>query len=450
MKKITDENRLSQKRPALVNEWDYSKNAPLTPHDISFGSNRYVWWICNKCDYSWKAKVSNRAVLNRGCPCCANKTVVSGVNDLASRNPALAQEWHPTKNKDLTPDKVMLGTARKVWWLCPNGHSYMASVLHRGHGTNCPICHSGRQTSFAEKALYYYIKQVYPDAVHKDVEALGNRMELDIYIPTIKLGIEYDGAFWHEGTRAEQREKNKFARCQKLGINLLRIKEEEPSLKDSTARWTLFADPTGQNKNLAEIIQRVLDMIDPKSSFWFRNTVYPVPSVSVDLERDRFNIIGEMIEKRQWAQNYPRLIKEWHSTKNETRTLDMFSPQSDEKVWWRCIECSHEWKTAIGHRVRGTGCPACYRQNNRGKRHYLARRVYQYTPNGELLRIWDCISDAARELKLNGSNISTCAKGDRKSAGGYVWRYEADAIVVNEESTNQLSLDEILHKKHNK
>jgi hypothetical protein len=30
-------------------------------------------------------------------------------------------------------------------------------------------------------------------------------------------------------------------------------------------------------------------------------------------------------------------------------------------VWWRCLECGHEWQATVGNRSRGTGCPSCWR-----------------------------------------------------------------------------------------
>ena len=426
MKNVTDENRLTLRCPQLIAEWDTERNAPLKPVDVSYASNKYVWWLCSKCHYSWRAKVSNRGVLNRGCPCCASKKLVAGINDLATRNPELAKEWHPTKNGELTPSMVMLGTARKVWWLCPKGHSYLASVLHRGHGTNCPKCNSRRQTSFAEKAIFYYIKQVLPDAIHRDATTLGNRMELDIYIPSVRLAIEYDGAYWHRSSKAKSRETKKFERCKELGIKLIRIKETQPSNELGAADLTLFADDTGHNKTLQDIIVHLLEKIDPKQSHWTRKTAYPIPSVSVDIERDRFKIIGALHEGEKWSNKYPHLQEEWNTKKNEGMTLDMFSPGSDEKVWWKCSTCGHEWETSIGHRAGGTGCPQCCRKNNQGKNHYLARKIYQYDKNGVLVKEWDCISDASRELSINSSNITMCAKGIRNSAGGFVWKYEEE------------------------
>tara|TARA_B110000285_G_scaffold180449_1_gene203483 strand:+ start:85 stop:225 length:141 start_codon:yes stop_codon:yes gene_type:complete len=35
---------------------------------------------------------------------------------LAEVNPELAEEWHPTKNGELTPFDVTKGSNKKVWW----------------------------------------------------------------------------------------------------------------------------------------------------------------------------------------------------------------------------------------------------------------------------------------------------------------------------------------------
>jgi len=65
--------------------------------------------------------------------------VLAGFNDLATRFPAVAAQWHPTRNGDLTPDQVSAGGSKKVWWLCDEGHEWEALVSGRtsgGHG--CP------------------------------------------------------------------------------------------------------------------------------------------------------------------------------------------------------------------------------------------------------------------------------------------------------------------------
>ena len=132
-------NDLASWYPALARQWDEQKNAPLTPSAISTGSQKPVWWRCDK-GHSWRAMVRSR-VSGCGCPICAGKLVVAGENDLASQFPALAKEWDAEKNGALTPDAVSVCSNRKVWWRCKKGHSYISQVASRTvHDSACPYC----------------------------------------------------------------------------------------------------------------------------------------------------------------------------------------------------------------------------------------------------------------------------------------------------------------------
>lgn len=52
-------NDLASVHPELARQWDYAKNAPLVPADISAGSGRSVWWRCEK-GHSWRALIRSR------------------------------------------------------------------------------------------------------------------------------------------------------------------------------------------------------------------------------------------------------------------------------------------------------------------------------------------------------------------------------------------------------
>jgi hypothetical protein len=63
-------NDLSTVNPALAGEWDFLKNAPLTPQDVTAGSGRVVSWVCPQ-SHSYQAKIANRT--KTGCPVCAGQ-----------------------------------------------------------------------------------------------------------------------------------------------------------------------------------------------------------------------------------------------------------------------------------------------------------------------------------------------------------------------------------------
>lgn len=426
MKKlIKGENDLQTKFPVLAEEWDYEKNEKL-PSEYAFKSNVNVFWKCKKCGYGYKAKISNRAI-GRGCPCCAGKVAVLGVNDLTTTHPQLAAEWHPTKNGDLTPEQVTFGRALKVWWLCPEGHAYQATILHRSSGTNCPKCNAGRQTSFAEQAVFFYVKKLYPDAISRYTEIFNNRMELDIYIPSIRLGIEYDGIAWHKENRFEK-EKEKYEICQRNKIKLLRIKEKSTDKDRLSADYVLSLNGRTalyEHKNLTQIIQFLLDKIDPKTNFWTRQEPNAVhSSIEVDISHDEMEIRSYMtkLKKVSFGECFPILAKEWHPTKNGEVTPDKVLPFSDIQIWWICPSCKYEYKATVGHRSMGTGCPKCGIKKNTLARSKSVQMIDMETK--KVIKIFESISDASRQMQISSGNISAVCRGDgRKQAGGYIWRY---------------------------
>ena len=83
---------LAEKEPFLVTEWSV-KNQPITPHDVSYGSNKIVWWH-GICGHEWRASIKSRATGKQtGCPYCSGHRVLKGFNDLETLTPWIAESW---------------------------------------------------------------------------------------------------------------------------------------------------------------------------------------------------------------------------------------------------------------------------------------------------------------------------------------------------------------------
>ena len=132
-------NDLAGRHPDIAREWDTGKNGGLRPEDVTYGSNRTVWWRCGQ-GHSWRASVAARTGGGHGCPYCGNRKAWPGFNDLLSCLPVIAREWDHLKNGSLMPDEVTYRTGRLVWWQCGKGHSYRMSVYGRWKGQGCPYC----------------------------------------------------------------------------------------------------------------------------------------------------------------------------------------------------------------------------------------------------------------------------------------------------------------------
>lgn len=411
--------------PLLLKEWDYEKNDRV-PQDYSPASGTEVNWICSVCGYHWPAKISNRAILKRGCPACKNKVVWPGHNDLATTHPEVAAEWDYEKNGDLTPQMVTHGANYEVWWRCPLGHSYHADLLHRTNKdkpTGCPVCFAGRQTSFAEQAVFYYVKKLYPDAENRSRSLFKNSMELDIYIPSIKLGIEYDGEAWHgKNNKKPERERKKYQICKDNGVTLIRLREKRFGNEFECADQVIQMDDLYEPENLEKVIIGLLASIDPSSNHWTRKTYKLFSDVDVNIKRDEKDIRKYMTQiTGSLAEKYPELAAEWHPSLNGDVRPDMVKPKSDIKYYWICPVCGNEYEASPGHRVEGTGCPDCARKRNIASR---MKRVIMIDPgSGEVIKEFASIREARNTTGISESNISSVCKGNRNKAGGYIWRY---------------------------
>jgi hypothetical protein len=82
--------------PALVAQ-RHPANAPLLADEIRYASNVRLWWKCSEgLDHEWQQKVCARTG-GSGCPFCAHQKL-SITNCLATVYPAIAEQWHPTRN----------------------------------------------------------------------------------------------------------------------------------------------------------------------------------------------------------------------------------------------------------------------------------------------------------------------------------------------------------------
>ena len=305
--------------------------------DVLPNSNKKVWWICNK-GHEWQSTIANRNNGN-GCPYCAGQYIIKGENDLQSVNPTLANEWNYEKNNGLLPQDMMSNSNKMVWWICSKGHEWQSTIANRNKGNGCPVCNSERKTSFPEYALVYYLQQYGLEVMHS---YRGKGYELDIYIPSLKIAIEYDGYYWHKHRTKKDLEKN--YKCKKDGIKLYRIRECMSPLNDSSIDYVVLEN----QKNLSKVLEEVLNEIIGTY-------------VDVDIERDAVAIesLRVFTEKgNSLVFSNVEIAKEWNYERNVNLKPEHFAPNSHKKVWWKCSK-GHEWQATIANRNKGRKCPYC-------------------------------------------------------------------------------------------
>ena len=174
-------NSLAKVHPELVSEWS-ERNFPLTPDNITYGSNKRVWWK-GSCGHEWQASVKARSK-GEGCPICSGARVVEGINDLATVKPKLSLEW--SEKNTIKPTEVTAGSHKKVIWKCEHGHEWTATVKSRTiNKTGCPYCsHNKVLAGFNDLASQY-----------PDIAAEWSDRNLPL-LPTMVTAFANSKAWW--------------------------------------------------------------------------------------------------------------------------------------------------------------------------------------------------------------------------------------------------------------
>lgn len=373
-------NSLLALHPDIAVEWHPTKNHDLQPSHVTPHSNKVVWWKCSN-GHEWEAAVNHRSN-GSGCPYCANKKVLSGYNDLQTKFPEIAAQWHPTRNEGKLPSEVLPFSNKKAWWLCPNGHEWPATISSRSSGNGCPHC---KGVLGGQKRIANMIDQQGSLATRMPLLATEwHPTKNETLLPT-EVTISSGKKVWwlcsvcgHEW-RAVIGSRSKGAGCPKCGkkqqaitlnANLLAqtgsLLENNPVV---AAEW----HPT-KNGNLS--VSQVL----PNSTIkvWWQckkgheweaavanrnqGTGCPQCKAAEGVQKR----VEKLIQKQgSLATALSVLAAEWHPTQNGELNPSEVTISSGRKVWWKCSICGHEWAAVIGSRSKGAGCPQCAREKRK-------------------------------------------------------------------------------------
>jgi hypothetical protein len=361
-------NDLETKNPDLARQWHPAKNGDVSPRDVMSGSHKKAWWLC-AAGHEWEAIIKNRDT-GAGCPICSGNKLLAGFNDLATLNPDLASEWHPTKNGNVTASDVSSSSHKKAWWLCTAGHEWAVTVNNRDSGNGCPVC-AGKQvlagfndlaTQNPGLAAEWHTERN-ADISPRDVTAGSGKKAWWI----CAQGHEWEGAIHgrHTGGGCPY--------CS--GYFVIRGETDLATMNPGlAAEWNSAKNGDVTPSDVASNTHKSFWWICARGHEWESNVLSRNAGNGCPYCSGRLVILGET----DLATVNPNLALEWHPMKNgDVKPRDV-SSGSGKKVWWICEE-GHEWRSAIGTRQRGRGCPRCsktgYDPTSRGYL-YLLRKEH--------------------------------------------------------------------------
>lgn len=342
-------NDLATLHPEIAAQWHPTRNGDRTPSSTSPGSHKAVVWQCSQGHPAWVTTPKHRQA-GRGCPYCAGKRVVPGVNDLATLDPELAAQWHPTKNGELSPRQVGHASTKDVWWLGTCGHEWPASPSNRFKGAACRYC-TGREVmpGFNDLAT-----------THPELAAQWHPTMNDGLTPQDVSKGSSEIVVWTASCGHTWR-ADVFHRAGGQGCAVCAGKAVLPGVNDLAtldpalaAQW----DPTRNGGLTAAGVTissgRSVWWVGPCGHRW-RATV---------AHRTKGHGCGYCAGVRvlpgfnDLATLYPEAAALWHPTRNGTLTPTQVTGSSGQRVWWQCAQ-GHEWQTAVATRAAGLGCRRC-------------------------------------------------------------------------------------------
>ena len=353
-------NSLKATYPDIVNnEWDYEMN-DVDPDTIAPHTNKKYYWRCPNGHESYLASVNNKISNNGGnCPKCSHQRF-SKEFSLQSINPELALEWDIERNNGITADAVFGNSNKAYWWKCSKcGHQWKAKVNNRNNGRGCPNCAKGQHTSFPEQVIFHYIHAIFPEAING---YKFQKKELDIFIPSIKTGIEYDGEAFHRTSRKVKFDIAKTQFFKDNGIRIIRIRESHCSPFTSDAAEVITINYSPDYSDFQKTLQILINELCRL------NSIQNIPCVDINAIRNVImaelytipfeeSFAARQIAKEEEGEN---VIALWDKERNNPLTPQMVRPFSESKVFWVCPNNSeHKWQNTVKSVSRGYGCPFC-------------------------------------------------------------------------------------------
>lgn len=213
--------------PDQAKRWNYLFN-DKKPWEITKAANKKYWFICDE-GHHFSIRLLHIHRSDNWCHYCTGKQVWPGDNDLATTHPRLASQIDPESGVD--PSMVSYGSKIEPGWICPGNpeHRWTARIHSRAVlGSGCPEHYP--QRSKAEIAIFNWIaSELVPgiEVIPNDRTVFGGK-HIDIWIPSLRVGIEYNGNYWHKDKEDRKDATQwKIERARELGITLIVIWEDD-------------------------------------------------------------------------------------------------------------------------------------------------------------------------------------------------------------------------------
>lgn len=340
-------NDLMSTNPDLAEEWASDANG-FGPEKVMRNYLDMAFWKCPKCHGVYRYPINERKVGDAFCPYCNKGKFLSGYNDLATTDPALAAEW---------ADKRPVTQVRKEFayngrWRCPKcGGVYSFPINQRYVGDDsCPYCNKNRTLAG------------YNDLATTDPE-LAKEWADERPITKVNKDLTY-------------RAKWKCPNCHgvyQYPVNARQVGDNSCPYCNKGTVLVGFNDLTTTDSELAKewADERPVDTVMKSAVYiahWKCPVCHGIYSAPVR-DRQAGDDACPYCNGKRVLQGYnsfkvqhPNLMNEWCIAENMLIGVnpDNILSNCRETVWWKCPSCGRKYSMSVYDRVM------------REKRHFIA------------------------------------------------------------------------------
>lgn len=199
------------------NKYDYSK--------VEYKNwKTKVCIICPQHGEFYQTPMAHRH--GQGCPKCANE---KKVGKFILGNEKFIEKAHKIHGDKYDYSKVeYVKTRQPITIICPTHGEFLQTPENHLQGKGCPMC--ANNLSKAENSIYEFLcKYIDKEKIIRRDRSVLDGLELDIFIPSMSIAIEYNGLRWHseEFITDKNYHLNKLKKCNEKGVKLIQIFEDE-------------------------------------------------------------------------------------------------------------------------------------------------------------------------------------------------------------------------------
>lgn len=363
-KKANEEYNLAIVNPSLSLEWQYEKNAPLSPDNVTPSSNKVVWWKCTKCKHEWQSAINNRTSkrVNRGCPNCNFGYQTSFPEQaiiyyLKGVFPDLSNTYVlPFSKRRTTVDIFVPSLQLAIEY---DGEYAHKDKRERDLRKNFLLIENNIKLIRIREPNLPLLSNI-------DIKIL-NRSDTYSY-GSLEIVIKNIAKYILENFTLSSVQVEKLDKMQSIDIETdsfsidekVRMVKEEGSLEKTHPFISQLWHPS-LNGNMKPFHYT---KNSSKRVWWICDKGHEYQSRITDKSEECLVCTNKVVHVSNClATTHPQLAKEWHPTKNKLTPYDVVAG-TGKLVWWKCNVCNYEWRTSAAKRrgsasIASTGCPAC-------------------------------------------------------------------------------------------